>query len=80
MSRLLSWMRVALVDLRGDLRRFGVLLGCLALGTGTIAAVGSVGAALHATIIRDASTLLGGDIEVARSDRRANEEELAYLM
>ena len=34
MSRLRNWMRVALVDLRGDLRRFGILLACLALGTG----------------------------------------------
>lgn len=79
MNRLFDWMRVALIDLKGDLRRFGVLLGCLALGTGTIAAVGSVGAALHSTIIRDASTLLGGDIEISRPDRRATPEELAYI-
>ena len=29
MRRLLDWMRVGLVDLRGDLRRFGVLIACL---------------------------------------------------
>src|SRR6188472_3169530 len=79
MTKLSNWVRVALVDLRGDLRRFGILLACLALGTGTIAGVSSVGAALQAAIMRDANTLLGGDIEVSRADRRAEADELAYF-
>ncbi|MEQ1770158.1 MAG: FtsX-like permease family protein [Devosia sp.] len=79
MNTLISWMRVAMVDLRGDLRRFGVLLACLALGTGTIAGVSSVGAALQTAIMRDANTLLGGNVEASRADRRANAEELAYF-
>src|SRR5436190_16485121 len=79
MTRLFDWMRVALIDLRGDLRRFGILLACLALGTGTIAGVSSVGAALQAAIMRDANTLLGGNVEASRPDRRANADELAYL-
>ena len=79
MSRLRNWMRVAVVDLRGDLRRFGILLACLALGTGTIAGVSSVGAALQQAIMRDANTLLGGDLQVVRADRRAEPDELTYL-
>ncbi|MEO6012920.1 MAG: FtsX-like permease family protein [Devosia sp.] len=79
MTRLQNWMRVAIVDLRGDLRRFGILLACLALGTGTIAGVSSVGAALQSAIMRDANTLLGGDIEAARPDRRADSTEMAYF-
>ncbi|MDP1730093.1 MAG: FtsX-like permease family protein [Devosia sp.] len=79
MNRQLDWMRVGLLDLRGDLRRFGVLIACLALGTGTIAAVGSVGAGLQSSIVRDATTLMGGDIEVARPDRDANADELAFF-
>ncbi|MBI4921568.1 MAG: FtsX-like permease family protein [Devosia nanyangense] len=79
MTRLGNWMRVAMVDLRGDLRRFGILLACLALGTGTIAGVSSVGAALQGAILRDANTLLGGDIEASRPDRRATAEEMAYF-
>ena len=79
MSRLSNWMRVALVDLRGDLRRFGILLACLALGTGTIAGVSSVGAALQQAIMRDANTLLGGNIEASRADRRADATELEYF-
>ncbi len=79
MSRLQNWIRVALVDLRGDLRRFGILLACLALGTATIAGVSSVGAALQGAILRDANTLLGGDLNIFRADRRANPDELAYI-
>lgn len=79
MSTLGNWMRVAVVDLRGDLRRFGILLACLALGVGTIAGVSSVGAALQDAILRNANTLMGGDLQVVRADRRADADELAYL-
>jgi len=79
MRQFLSWLRVAVADLRGDLSRFGVLVGTLALGTATIAAVGSVGAVLQTTIVRDAAMLLGGDIEMHRPDRRATPAELDYL-
>ncbi len=79
MSRLANWMRVAIIDLRGDLRRFGILLAALALGVGTIAGVSSVGAALQDTILRNANTLMGGDLQVVSADRRANAEERAYI-
>ena len=36
-------VRVGLLDLRGDVRRFGLLIACLAVGTALIAGVGSVG-------------------------------------
>ena len=79
MRRLLDWMRAGLVDLRGDLRRFGVLIACLALGTGVIAAVGSVGTSLRLAVERDATTLLGGDLEASRPDRDATAEEFAFF-
>ena len=79
MSFLGNWIRVAVVDLRGDLRRFGILLACLALGVGTIAGVSSVGAALQDAILRNANTLMGGDLQVVRADRRADAAELGYL-
>ncbi|HZY68355.1 MAG TPA: FtsX-like permease family protein [Devosia sp.] len=79
MSSLGNWMRVAILDLRGDLRRFGILLACLALGVGTIAGVSSVGAALQDAIMRNANTLMGGDLQATRADRRADANELAYL-
>lgn len=79
MSAFAAWIRVALVDLRGDLRRFGILLACLALGVATIAIVGSVGAALQAALERDARLLLGGDLEAGLSYRLATPEERALL-
>ncbi len=79
MRRLLSWMRVGLTDLRGDMRRFGILIACLALGTGVIAAVGSVGAGFVQAVERDATTMMGGDLGAALSDRAASAEELAFL-
>ncbi|MBK8084382.1 MAG: FtsX-like permease family protein [Devosia sp.] len=79
MSRLMGWLRVALRDLRGDLRRFAILLACLALGVGTITIVGSVGAALQSALLRDARALLGGDLEATLSYRPANDEERALF-
>jgi len=79
MSWLRSWLRVALRDLRGDLRRFTILLACLALGVGTITLVGSVGAALQSALLRDARTLLGGDLEASLSYRAANPDERALF-
>jgi putative ABC transport system permease protein len=70
-----AWLRVALVDLRGDLRRFGVLLACLALGVATIAIVGSVGAALQSALNRDARQLLGADLQAGISYRLAEPAE-----
>ena len=75
MAVVLAWLRVALRDLRGDLRHFGVLLACLALGVGTIAIVGSVGASMQSALARDARTVLGGDLEASLSYRAANPAE-----
>jgi putative ABC transport system permease protein len=77
MTWLGNWVRVALIDLRGDVRRFAILLACLALGVGTIAAVGSVGAALQSAVDRDARVILGGDLEVRLQGRDATPEEAA---
>lgn len=79
MSRLGGWVRVALIDLRGDVRRFAILLACLALGVGAIAAVSSVGAALQSAIARDARVILGGDLEVRNSGTDIAPEQVAYF-
>jgi len=77
MSFFPSWLRVALIDLKLDFRKFGVLLACLALGVATIAAVGSVGAALGDAIARDARSFLGGDLEASIGYRPATADERA---
>ena len=79
MRQLVSWVRLAVTDLRGDMKRFIVLIACLALGTSVIAAVGSVGTSLKNAVDRDATSLVGGDLEAARPDRPASPDELDYL-
>jgi putative ABC transport system permease protein len=79
MRTLINWMRVALIDMRGGVRRFAVLIACLALGTGIIAAVGSVGTSLTNAVERGATEILGGDLEASRRDREAFPDELAFL-
>lgn len=79
MKILASWLRVALTDLRGDLRRFGILFACVALGVGTIATVGGVSTALQSGLTSDARAMLGGDLEAQLSYRRANDDERQVL-
>ena len=79
MRQVWSWIRLAVTDLRGDMRRFVVLIACLALGTSVIAAVGSVGTNLKNAVDRDATLLMGGDLEATRADEPASPEDIAYL-
>ncbi len=72
-------VRVGLLDMRGDMRRFGLLIACLAVGTALIAGVSSVGASIRQAVERDAAVLMGGDLELSRADRGATAEELALL-
>jgi len=79
MRAFLAVVRIGLLDMRGDLRRFGLLVACLAVGTALIAGVGSVGASIRAAVERDAALIMGGDVELSRGDRAATADELALL-
>jgi putative ABC transport system permease protein len=72
-------IRVGLKDMRGDLRRFGLLVACLAVGTALIAGVSSVGATIREAVEKDAALIMGGDIELSRADRPAIGDELALM-
>lgn len=74
-----SWLRLAATDLKGSLGHFRILLACLALGVGIIAAVGSVSQALQSAVTRDARVLLGGDLEAQLTYRPAKPGERAFL-
>ncbi len=76
MSSLLRAIRVGLLDMRGDLRRFVLLVACLAIGTALIGGVGSIGASITEAMDRSAAELMGGDLELSRADRPATPEEL----
>src|SRR5690606_31856429 len=56
-----------------------VLIACLALGTAAVAAVGSVGAGLRNSVVSEATTLMGGDLEASRPDRATAPWERSYL-
>ncbi len=79
MSRLALAWRLARRELRGGLRGFAVFLACLALGVGAIAAVGVINAGVLEGLQREASALLGGDIEIEVSNQPLDQEELRRL-
>lgn len=72
-------LRIALREMRGGLRGFGVFLACLALGVAAIAAVGSVRMAIQEGLSREAAAILGGDAEVEFTYRFATDEEWAWM-
>jgi len=57
-------LRLARRDLRGGVRALRLVLACLALGVGAIAAVGTLRAGLKAGLAADGARLLGGDLEI----------------
>ena len=72
-------IQLGLLDMRGDLRRFGILVVCLAVGTALIAGVSTVGTSITQAVERDAAVIVGGDIEISRTDRPATADELAKI-
>jgi len=71
--------RVGLIEMLGDLRRFTLLIICLAVGTALIAGVSTVGAAITRAVNENAATLMGGDLELTRADRSADVGEIELL-
>jgi putative ABC transport system permease protein len=78
-TSLANAFRLARRELRGGIRGLGVFLGCLVLGVGAIAAVGSTVATVTAAINTDARDLLGGDAEARLAYRRADAAEREFL-
>src|SRR5436305_308370 len=79
MRGLWAAIRIGLLDMHGDVRRFFLLIACLAVGTALIAGVSSVGASIRQAVEQDAALLMGGDLELSRADRAATPDELAVL-
>ncbi|WOK37515.1 ABC transporter permease [Sphingomonas sp. C3-2] len=73
-----SW-RIARRDLHAGFRGLRLLFICLFLGVATLAAIGSLTASITDEIAARGQTLLGGDIEVAMTQREANADEKAEL-
>lgn len=73
------WLRFALRDLRSGLQGFWIFLTCLALGTGTIAIIGALSAAIERGIDEQGQPLLGGDLEFSLIHQQATEPQLAFM-
>jgi putative ABC transport system permease protein len=71
--------RIARREMRGGLRGFRILIACLALGVGAIAAVGSVRESVIAGLHQDATLLLGGDVELRLHNRPLAADEAAFV-
>ena len=59
MRSLWAAIRVGLLDMRGDWRRFSLIIACLAVGTALIAGVSSVGASIRQAVAEDAAAADG---------------------
>lgn len=70
-------LRLALRDLRGGLAGLRLLAICLFLGVLALAGVGSLSAAIVASLAERGQEILGGDVQLVVSQREANAEELA---
>lgn len=71
--------RIARRDLHVGFRGLRLLFICLFLGVATLAAIGSLTAAVTSELASRGRTLLGGDLEVTMSQREAGESEKAAL-
>lgn len=79
LARFLIALRLALRELRGGVRGFGVFLACLAIGVTAIAGVGSFARALSDGMVREGGRILGGDIAFSLIHRQANPDEFAFF-
>ena len=70
-------LRLALRDLRGGLAGLRLLAICLFLGVLALAGVGSLSAAIVASLAERGQEILGGDVQLTVSQREASAAELA---
>ncbi|WP_085810049.1 ABC transporter permease [Sphingomonas sp. TZW2008] len=73
-----TW-RIARRDLHAGFRGLRLLFVCLFLGVATLAAIGSLTAAITQELAARGRTLLGGDIEIAMMQRQIAPADLAML-
>src|SRR4051795_3024883 len=72
-------LRLALRELRGGLKGFGVFLACIALGVAAIAGVSSISRSLTEGLGREGRKILGGGVTFSLIHREAGDAERAFL-
>lgn len=78
----LSWSaawRIARRDLHRQFRGLRLLLVCLFLGVGALAAIGSLTGAIRGELAAQGRTILGGDLAVQLYQRPLGKKEVAFL-
>ncbi|MFB0613634.1 ABC transporter permease [Aurantiacibacter poecillastricola] len=70
---------IAKRDLASGFRGLRLLLICLFLGVGALAAIGSLTSAIEGELESEGRAILGGDLEIELWQRMPSDEELAYL-
>jgi putative ABC transport system permease protein len=73
-----AW-RIARRDLHRRFRGLKLLLVCLFLGVGALAAIGSLTSAIRGELDAQGQAILGGDLEIEVWQRLLNAEERAFL-
>jgi putative ABC transport system permease protein len=72
-------LRLALRELRGGLRGFGIFLACIALGVAAIAGVSSISRSLTEGLTREGRKILGGDMTFSLIHRQMDDAQRAFL-
>ena len=80
MSNIWLGLKLARRELRGGTRGLRIVLACLALGVASIAAVGSLRAAIQAGLQTDGARLLGGDFEIRAGYQPVPPEPIAWAV
>ncbi len=78
----MSWARawtIARRDLSSGFRGLRLLLVCLFLGVGALAAIGSLTSAIQTELDSQGQAILGGDLEIELWQRFLSEEETEFL-
>ncbi|CAN5149840.1 FtsX-like permease family protein [soil metagenome] len=79
MSRWRFAASIARRDLNRSLRGLRLLFLCIFLGVATLSTIGSLTAAITSELASRGQVLLGGDVQVSMSQRRASPEEAAAM-
>ena len=77
--KIASAFSIAVREIRGGAREFWILATCLAVGVGSIAAIGSVRAGIEGGLRSQGAVILGGDAEMTYKHRTAEGDELAWM-
>ena len=80
MNNIWLGLKLARRELRGGTRGLRIVLACLALGVASIAAVGSLRAAIQAGLQADGARLLGGDFEIRGGYQAVPPEPIAWAV